>query len=95
MKKMSKNLIFVSCMMMLLASSFSTFATNVNQNNETKKASFKDDKDAEMVLGKITNISGDSMTIELANRVKREKKTTEEKKQKNIKQIKQKEKNQL
>lgn len=84
MNKISKKVAFITafitCMALIVGGTFSTFATNVDANasnvtNGTKKVRVNTEKkvDTETIIGKISNISADSVTIQVATRKKREK----------------------
>lgn len=78
MKNLSKKIAFIACAVLIVVSSFSTFATSndTNGQNRAKVNSVKnqDAKDKEIVIGKITSITAENVTIDLATRKKREKK---------------------
>lgn len=76
MKKTSKNIIFIVCAMLMLGSSFSTFATNVDNNNTKKERPAKEDN-KNVVIGKITSIDATNVTVSIATRKKREKKNVD------------------
>ena len=71
MNKISKKVAFITCMALIIGSSFSTFATNVDANssnvtNGTKKVRVNTEKkvDTKTIIGKISNISADNVTIQ-------------------------------
>lgn len=82
MKKLSKYILFMTCAIFVGALSFSTFAANINSNSndiKRERPNGENKEDLDMVIGKITNISADNITIEVATRKEREKKSAEAK----------------